>query len=283
MASLTPYRKDLDVVYGAVDAGAALTENFVNLGKGAPIVQSSDPTASDDSTQDFGVGSMWMNSSSGTLWMCVDATASAAVWRAVLSRSSTELTLTPGDTSAQVTVPGNLKITGDTGGTGLEVSVDNAVGGAVKFRNESYGMQLFIDAAVVDPFTQRAVVQLRQVGSETANRTLLGRTFAQNTAAPDQFKIEHLVNNTPVGTVRIDNSGQFIYTGTGNIGLGVGTPMAKLHSTGSTILGAANSAAADADLSGGQVNISVDQTNNLLKFKVKYSNGTVKSGSVSLS
>jgi hypothetical protein len=38
------------------------------------------PGATNDSTQDYVVGSKWYNKSTGGLFICVDATASAAVW-----------------------------------------------------------------------------------------------------------------------------------------------------------------------------------------------------------
>ncbi len=70
---------------------------------------------------------------------------------------------------------------------------------------------------------------------------------------------------------------------TGSAGIGVAAPKTKLHSSVSTILGVANAANADADLGAGEVNIWVDEANNALNFKVKYSDGiTVKSGSVAL-
>lgn len=68
----------------------------------------------------------------------------------------------------------------------------------------------------------------------------------------------------------------------GYVGINKEMPKTRLHSTGSTILGVNSSANADVDLSNGEVNIWVDETNDELEFKVKYSNGTVKSGTVSL-
>ena len=40
-----------------------------------------DPGAADDINQGFSVGSLWINSVDRTVFMCYDATASAAVWR----------------------------------------------------------------------------------------------------------------------------------------------------------------------------------------------------------
>ncbi len=61
------------------------------------------------------------------------------------------------------------------------------------------------------------------------------------------------------------------------------SPQADFHGTGSTILGAANSAVSSGNLNDGNVNVWVDESGNNLKFQVKYSTGTVKNGSVALS
>ena len=49
-----------------------------------------------------------------------------------------------------------------------------------------------------------------------------------------------------------------------------------------TIMGAPNSAIADADLANGQISFYLDQAGNTLTVKVKYSTGTVKTGTVAL-
>ena len=46
-------------------------------------VTTSDPTATDDSASGYSVGSRWWNSSSNTLFICEDNTASAAIWEGV--------------------------------------------------------------------------------------------------------------------------------------------------------------------------------------------------------
>jgi len=68
----------------------------------------------------------------------------------------------------------------------------------------------------------------------------------------------------------------------GDVGIGTDDPKAQLHSTTSTIVGAASAAIANADLGNSQVNIYVDEAGNQLCFKVKYSNGTVKTGCIPL-
>lgn len=39
-----------------------------------------DPTTTDDTTKDYAIGSRWINTTNGSIWVCEDATASAAVW-----------------------------------------------------------------------------------------------------------------------------------------------------------------------------------------------------------
>ncbi len=57
----------------------------------------------------------------------------------------------------------------------------------------------------------------------------------------------------------------------GYVGIGVPDPKAKIHSTDSTILGVSSAQADNAWLGYGQVNIWVDETSDILYFKVKYS------------
>lgn len=60
----------------------------------------------------------------------------------------------------------------------------------------------------------------------------------------------------------------------GNVGIGSGgVPKARLHSTGSTILGAATTAVADADIGNSQVNIWLDEATGKLKFRIRKSAG----------
>lgn len=42
---------------------------------------SADPAVGDDSADGFHVGSLWMRSDTGEVWLCLDATAAAAVWQ----------------------------------------------------------------------------------------------------------------------------------------------------------------------------------------------------------
>ncbi len=66
----------------------------------------------------------------------------------------------------------------------------------------------------------------------------------------------------------------------GNVGIGTASPRATLHGSGSTIIGAASAAVADGDLGNGEINLWIDEGSDELKVKAKYSNGTMKAGTV---
>lgn len=53
------------------------TEYAHNLGA------STNPGATNDANQGYTVGSIWVNTTAGTAWMCVDSTIGAAVWKQI--------------------------------------------------------------------------------------------------------------------------------------------------------------------------------------------------------
>ncbi|HWL07216.1 MAG TPA: hypothetical protein VNQ76_02270, partial [Planctomicrobium sp.] len=94
--------------------------------------------------------------------------------------------------------------------------------------------------------------------------------------------VVHRGNNTSSANCIIGGSTDTYFNAlVGNLAVGHTSPQAKFHSTGSTILGASDSAVADANLGNGQVNIWIDNQNTLI-FKVKTSGGTVKTASLPL-
>ncbi|TWT61703.1 hypothetical protein [Rubinisphaera italica] len=112
MASLVNY-KGLQVVESpSGDGGQALTDDFMTLGDRAPNVSDSDPGSTDDDSKGYFAGSMWLNKTSQTLWMCVDATVTAAVWKSVYRRTTTNLELIPDETDGSVSISGGLSSIG---------------------------------------------------------------------------------------------------------------------------------------------------------------------------
>lgn len=66
------------------DGGAAINDNFKKL---STMLSAQDPTASDDSSKGYGIGSRWITNQTRVEWICTDATAGAAVWRTLSGRS----------------------------------------------------------------------------------------------------------------------------------------------------------------------------------------------------
>lgn len=95
MADWTTY-KGLDVPDSTSgQAGTYLKDDLTDLADRAPYVSSSDPTVNDDSGDGFTAGSLWLNTSNQTLWMCTDESSGAAKWRSLFKRVDNALVLAP--------------------------------------------------------------------------------------------------------------------------------------------------------------------------------------------
>lgn len=78
---------------GAATAAGARS----NLGAlAAAVTSASAPTANDDSGDGYAVGQIWIDTTQNVPYVLVDATTSAAVWRALLKATSYEIRLTGG-------------------------------------------------------------------------------------------------------------------------------------------------------------------------------------------
>lgn len=74
-------------------AGTILKDGLIALaGRG---LHDSDPTVNDDSSAGFQGGDEWINTSTKTLWMCLDPADGAANWRAVYARAASATVLSP--------------------------------------------------------------------------------------------------------------------------------------------------------------------------------------------
>jgi len=103
MATLTDYKGLLVVDSASGAGGTALTNDFKELADRAPQLSTSDPADTNDSTEYYFEGSLWFNSDTQTLWICVDATAGSAVWKSVWQRKSDQLNLvSEGDGSVNI-------------------------------------------------------------------------------------------------------------------------------------------------------------------------------------
>ncbi|RWG53332.1 MAG: hypothetical protein EOQ64_24210 [Mesorhizobium sp.] len=66
---------------GDIPADLAFKNNFAAV---------ADPAATDDSSEGYQVGSTWVNTATDTAFVCVDATAGAAIWTATAQVGSTQ-------------------------------------------------------------------------------------------------------------------------------------------------------------------------------------------------
>jgi hypothetical protein len=62
------------------DAGVTLTNDIKVLADGIPYSSSTDPSASNDTTQGYEYGSLWFNTTTSLFWQCVSPATGAAVW-----------------------------------------------------------------------------------------------------------------------------------------------------------------------------------------------------------
>jgi hypothetical protein len=70
--------------------GAAISDNFQSLIDWHPLstwMQAGNPTASDDNTQNYYPGSLWLNISTNQLFLCMSSATGAAVWVQVMLAS----------------------------------------------------------------------------------------------------------------------------------------------------------------------------------------------------
>lgn len=91
--------------------GRILKDDLIALANRGVTIATSDPTVSDDSDAGFEAGSQWINTSTNSLWMCLDPSVAAAVWRPVYARSEDALILDPSAVSADLAIGELYKLT----------------------------------------------------------------------------------------------------------------------------------------------------------------------------
>jgi hypothetical protein len=103
-------------------------------------------------------------------------------------------------------------------------------------------------------------------------------TFNSSTATKWDVRASYSGTN-PDLLWRVNNTEKLRFDANGQVGIGT-TPKARLHSTGSTILGAPTSAISSINIGNSQVNIYLDESGGNFKFKIRKSNGNFETATV---
>lgn len=241
MASLSPY-KGLEVVEGASgDGGIALTDNFKELADRAPYAAAADPGANDDSSAGFAAGDQWLNTSTQTMWSCVDASVGAAVWKSLYQRSSTALSLIPEESADEVQVAGSLVVDGALTAASADLSGDIAAAGAnlsgdLAAANAGLSGNLTLpNAGVNGPTTTGLGLWIK-----AANGTpvLVLYKASGNALRLDSGGANTYIDLRGSNLLVIEattNSPRLVVLSSGNVGVGTASPTAKLDVNGDTI------------------------------------------------
>jgi len=252
------------------DGGQAIKDNFVNLVDWHPKSTwdaVDDPDANDDDTENYYPGSFWLNTSTSTLFVCLNNATGAATWQrtllqvvqdtspklggdldvngnAIISTAGT-LTILGAETNATSTPGGNVSVTaGEALGTTSAGGIVSIVGG----EGTSSGGNVQLQAATGG--TSNGSVRVNNSGTDTdfivagdtatnllvcdagLDAVQIGTTTAGVIA---DFRSTSIVINENSADIdfRIESDGDannFVSdAGTNRIGMGVLAPAAKLH------------------------------------------------------
>ena len=94
MATLTDY-KGIQVLTAPVTGpgGEAINDDLKILANRAPFPGATFPTNTDDASNGFYEGALWMETDDRKLWICTSATTNSATWEIVYERSSSALAI----------------------------------------------------------------------------------------------------------------------------------------------------------------------------------------------
>jgi hypothetical protein len=147
-----------------------------------------------------------------------------------------------------------------------------------------YGDLLFRAAShnIKDDLNNRTFWTVSNAGALTINAIDNGITLTYNTNARVTCSSTGVQIGGTAGDFNVYSNTLFVDRVDTRVGIGTNDPKFKLHGTVSTCVGVLNAAPTDTDIGNGQCVIWVDQTGNTLTFRVRYSDGTLKTGTVAL-
>lgn len=180
---------------------------------------SSDPGVSDDSTAGYEIGSQWINTTSDTFWVCMDATAGAAVWKDQTAMLSTPVSIANGGTGqttqtaamdalSPTTTKGDLLV---DDGTNV---IRRAVGTDAQFLQADSSQASGVNWVTI-PGVSDTIVTLgsdqESSSSALADVTGFGFTMAANT----KYYIKYTIRTTVTGSSPATTEGH-LYTVNGS-------------------------------------------------------------------
>ena len=182
----------------------------------------SDPSARNDSSQGYDVGSTWINVASGTMWECSSTALGAAVWTSVASASI--LTLARGNLASRAPaiydnfdapdgtrVQGRISPTGQTWFcTGPGVSTLEIIGGRMTAQDNCYN---YLPVQTGRFYRQSEVVSFLPVPGGSGDRAVANAVMLATSGTQLQGKFFHVqvtpdsytLQQTATGTSGLDN------------------------------------------------------------------------------
>ena len=122
-------------------------------------ITTSNPTITDDTTQSYAVGSLWINTSTKKIFICASATASAAEWHEVVANTGTSITPTVTNTVdigssslkyKDIHLAGNALVGGTLGVTGNTTLSNATLSGTLGVTGLSTLAQADVNSGTID-------------------------------------------------------------------------------------------------------------------------------------
>ena len=194
-----------------VPSGGTLTESMFTPGL-IPVRYSTNPTVTSADTHGYTIGTEWINTTDGNIFILTDATAGANVWLGMTQRFDTLSAMVGGQRGAVITydangnwvvlAPGNAGQKLTSGGFGKDASWVGAWADALNNKTITYSVTVGSSKFVIDGVSQDSLVlaEGNTYKFNTANASVSGHTLKFATAADAAGSTEYTTGVTEVGT-----------------------------------------------------------------------------------
>lgn len=115
-ARITQNETNISTNAAAIASNAAVVNTLQSSIRYSTYSETTDPTVGDDNTDGFSVGSYWVNTVKGSIWVAVDVTTGAAIWKRIEKvRLAVSSFLFLDMSTSNVTDAGYVELIADTG------------------------------------------------------------------------------------------------------------------------------------------------------------------------